>query len=198
MKPITINTHIACSNNSKCSVRYILKATTRSLESVLLVHFLLQSTTYGHESSTSLSNDTYYDLLINACVSYNKTKKVNICRRKNVYNRNIDDTYVDHPTACFDHVPNSPNGGIDLPPDEFYQVHTLSSRHPPSPRPGNSSRPSFRQQSQNSGPAKPIRRYDSPIFLPPQSYQLLSQDAMKAMKAYNTEAINRIHQRKVH
>ena len=44
--------------------------------------------------------------------------------------------YVDHPTACIDHVPNSPYGGIDLPPDEFYQEHALSSRHPPSPRTG--------------------------------------------------------------
>ena len=92
---------------------------------------------------------------------------------------------------------NSPYGGIDLPPDEFYQVHPLSSRHPPSPRPGHPSRP-FRPQSQNSGPTKPIRRYDGPIFLPPQIYKLLSQDAMKALKAYNTEAINRFHQRKVH
>ena len=50
----------------------------------------------------------------------------------------------------------------------------------------------------NSGPTKPIRRYDGPIFLPPQIYKLLSQDAMKAMKAYNIEAINRLHQRKVH
>ena len=45
---------------------------------------------------------------------------------------------------------------------------------------------------------KPIRRYDGPIFLPPQIYKLLSQDAMKALKAYNTEAITRFHQRKVH
>ena len=51
---------------------------------------------------------------------------------------------------------------------------------------------------QHSGPTKPIRRYDGPIFLPPQIYKLLSQDAMKALKAYNTEAINRFHQRKVH
>ena len=50
----------------------------------------------------------------------------------------------------------------------------------------------------NSGPTKPIRRYDGPIFLPPQIYKLLSQDAMKALKAYNIEAINRLHQRKVH
>ena len=119
-----------------------------------------------------------------------------ICKRRNVYTTNIDDTYVDHPTACIDHVPNSPYGGIDLPPDEFYQVHTHSSRHPPSPRPGNPSR--LRPQSQNSGPTKPIRSYDGPIFLSPQIYKLLSQDAMKALKAYNTEAINRFHQRKVH
>ena len=92
----------------------------------------------------------------------------------------------------------SPYGGIDLPPDEFYQVHALSSRHPPSSRPGNPSIPSFRPQSQNSGPTKPIRRYDGPIFLPPQIYKLLSQDAMKALKAYNLEAITRFHQRKVH
>ena len=89
--------------------------------------FLLdvQSTTYGHGSSTSLSYDTYYDLLINACVRYDKTKKANIGKRRNVYNTNMYDTYVDQPTACIDHVPNSPYGGIDLPPDEFYQVHTL-------------------------------------------------------------------------
>ena len=30
------------------------------------------------------------------------------------------------------------------------------------------------------------------------SLKLLSQDAMKALKAYNTEAINRFHKRKVH
>ena len=127
-----------------------------------------------------------------------KTKKATIGKRRNVYNTNIDNTYVDHPTAFLDHVPDSPYGGIDLPPDEFYQVHTFSSRHPPSPRPDNPSRPPFRTQSLDSGPQKSIRRYDGPIFLPPQIYKLLSQDAMKALKAYNTEAINRFHQRKVH
>ena len=178
----------------------LLQTAVRSTNDLRIVETLdeFQSTTYGHGSSTSLSYDTYYDLLINACVRYDKTKKANIGKRRNVYNTNIDDTYVDHHTACIDHVPNSPYGGIDLPPDELYQVNTLSSRHPPSQRPGNPSRPSFRPQFQNSGPTKPIRRYDGPIFLPPQIYKLLSQDAMKALKAHNTEAINRFHQRKVH
>ena len=53
-------------------------------------------------------------------------------------------------------------------------------------------------QSQHSGPQKSIGRYDGPIFQPPQIYKLLNQDSMKALKAYNTEAINRFHQRKVH
>ena len=175
----------------------LLQTAVRTINDLRIVETLdeFQSTTYGHGSSTSLSYDTYYDLLINR---YDKTKKANIGKRRNVYNTNIDETYVDHPTPCINHVPNPLYGGIDLPPDEFYQVHTLSSRHPPSPRPGHPSRPSFRPQSQHSGPTKLIRKYDGPIFLPPQINKLLSQDALKALKAYNTEAINRFHQRKVH
>ena len=178
----------------------LLQTAVRSINDLRIVETLdeFKSTTYGHGSSTSLSYDTYYDLLINACVRYDKTKKANIGKRRNVYATNIDDAYVAHPTACIDYVPNSPYGGIDLPPDEFYQVHALSSRHPSSPRPGNPSKPSFRPQSQHSGPTKPIRRYDGPIFLRPQIFKLLRQDAMKALKAYNTEAINGFHQRKVH
>ena len=178
----------------------LLQTAVTSINDLRIVETLdeLQNTTYGHGSSTSFSYETYYDLLINACVRYDKTKKANIGKRRNVYNTNIYDTYVVHPAACIDHVPDSPYGGIDLPPDEFYQVQTLFSGHPPSPRPGNPSRPSFKSQSQFSGPQQSIRRYDGPIFLPPQIYKIMSQDAMKALKAYNTEAINRFHQRKVH
>ena len=126
----------------------LLQTAVRSINDLRIVETLdeFQSTTYGHGSSTSLSYETYYDLLllINACARYDKTRKANIGKRRNVYITNIDDTYVDHPTACIDHVPYSPYGGIDLSPHEFYQVNTLSSRHPPSPRPGNPSRPSFR------------------------------------------------------
>ena len=97
-----------------------------------------------------------------------------------------------------DYVPDSPHGGIDLPPDAFYQIHALSSRHPPPTRPGNPFKPPFQPHSQQSGPQKSLKRVDGPIYLPPQIYKLLSQDAMKALKAYNIEAINIFHQRKVH
>ena len=178
----------------------LLQTAVRSINDLRIVETLdeFQSTTHGHGSSSSLSYDTYYDLHVNTCVRYDKTKKANIGKRRNVYATNIDETYIDSPTDCIDHVPDSPYGGIDLPPDEFYQVHALSSRHPPSQRPGQPSRPPFRPHSQHSGPTEPIRRYDEPIFLPHQIYKILSQDAMKALKAYNTKAITRYHQRKVH
>ena len=99
---------------------------------------------------------------------------------------------------AFDYVPDSFHGGIDFPPDEFYQIHALSSRHPPPPRPDNPSKPPFRPQSPQSGPHKPFKRYDGHIYLPPQIFTLLSQDAMKSLKAYNTETINRFPQRKLH
>ena len=178
----------------------LLQTAVRSINDLRIVATLdeFQSTTHGHGSSTSLSYDTYYDLLINTCVRYDNTKKANIGQIRNVYATNIDETYVDPPTACIDYVPHSPYGGMDLPPDEFYQVHALSSRHPPSQRPGQPTRPPFRPQSQDPRPTNPIRRYDGPIFLPPQIYWLLSEDALKALKAYKTEAINRFHKKKVH
>ena len=43
IKPIAINTHIDCLNNSKCSVRYIFKATKQGALKVTLYHFLLST-----------------------------------------------------------------------------------------------------------------------------------------------------------
>ena len=138
----------------------LLQTAVRSINDLRIVETLdeFQSTTHGHRSSTSLSSQTYCELLINACVRYEKTKKANIGKRRNIYNFNIDTTYVDYPTDVFDYVSDSPNRGIDLPPDEFYHIHALSSRHPPPPRPGNPSKPPFRPHSQQSGPQKNFKK----------------------------------------
>ena len=58
----------------------VLQTAVRSINDLRIVETLdeFQSTTYGHGSTTSLSYETYYDLLINACVRYDKTKKGNI------------------------------------------------------------------------------------------------------------------------
>ena len=63
----------------------LLQTAVRSINDLRIVETLdeFQSTTHGHGSSTSLSYDTYYDLLIKACVWYDKTKKANIGKRRN-------------------------------------------------------------------------------------------------------------------
>ena len=40
LQPIAINTHIDCANNSKCSVRDILRATKQGAFESVFVHFL--------------------------------------------------------------------------------------------------------------------------------------------------------------
>ena len=81
--------------------------------------------------------------------------------KRKVYNSNIDSTHVDYSPDVSDFVPDSPYVGIDLPPDEFYQIHALSSRHSTPHRPGNPSKPPFRPQSQQSAPQKSFKSYDA-------------------------------------
>ena len=65
----------------------------------------------------------------------------NIGKRRNVCNSLVEPAYVDYPQDASDFVQESPYGGIDLPLDELYQMHALSSRQPPPSRPGSSSKP---------------------------------------------------------
>ena len=65
----------------------------------------------------------------------------------------------------------------------------------PPPIPGTLSKPPFRHQSQQSGPQKSFKRsYLSAI----PNLQIVETRCLRALKAYNTNAINRFHQRKVH
>ena len=60
------------------------------------------------------------------------TMKANTGKRRNVYNSTVGPAYVDYPQDASDLAQESPYGVIDLNSDEFYQIHALSSRHPPS------------------------------------------------------------------
>ena len=73
-------------------------------------------------------------------------------KRRNVYNSIVQPTYVDYRQDASDFVQESSYGGIDLPSDEFYQINTLSSRHPPHSRPDSPSKPPFRPNLNNQDP----------------------------------------------
>ena len=82
--------------------------------------------------------------------------------------------------------------GIDMPSDEFYNIHTtqyvppMSSRHklqPRLPKPN---------QSPETFPKKQTKqRWTGPIYLPAHIYKLLSQEVKDAVQKYNAEAIQK-------
>ena len=94
----------------------LLQNELKSINDLRIVETLgeFQSTTHGHGSSTSLSYQTYYDLLINACIRYDNTKKANIGKRKNINNSTVEPAYVDYLQDASDLEQESPYGGIDL------------------------------------------------------------------------------------
>ena len=62
----------------------LLQTAVRCINDLRIVETLdeFQSTTHGQGSSTSLSYQTYYDLLIIACVRNDKTKKANTAKEE--------------------------------------------------------------------------------------------------------------------
>ena len=178
----------------------LLQTAVRSINDLRIVKTLdeFQSTTHGHGSSTSISYQTYYDLLINACVRYDKTKKANIGKRRNVYNSIVDPAYVDYHQDASDFVPESPYGGIDLPPDEFYQIHALPSRHPHLPGLAVQNHLSdLITQSLQSGPSHPSkcdRILNFYTFIPfLQYFQSVFQDSsVQVTEGFGSEGLKQV------
>ena len=65
MKPITINTHIDCLNNSKCSVRDILLATKQgAFESVFGTFSVTQHYNHTHNNTRTTTQEQQHNVLI--------------------------------------------------------------------------------------------------------------------------------------
>ena len=65
----------------------LLQNAVRPINDLRIVETLdeFESITTGYGKSSSLKYQTYYNLLINACVRYDRTKKANIARRGHIY-----------------------------------------------------------------------------------------------------------------
>ena len=47
------------------------------------------------------------------------------------------------------------------------------------------------QKANPSAPKKPFKEHDIPVYVPAEVYELLSPEAVAALKKYNTEAMNK-------
>ena len=77
----------------------LLQNAVRPINDLRIVETLdeFQSITIGYGRSTSLKYQTYYDLLINACTRYDRTKKANVAKRGHIYQTTYtqgDDNFI--------------------------------------------------------------------------------------------------------
>ena len=79
----------------------LLQNAVRSINDLRIVETLdeFQSITTGYGRSFSLKYQTYYDLLVNACVRYDRTKKANVAKRGHIYQTTFsqsNDNLINH------------------------------------------------------------------------------------------------------
>ena len=142
-----------------------------------------------------LEYQTYNDLLINACVRYDRTRKANIAKRGHIYQTSftpINDGFIDQ-------LPSETPGwgsymGIDTPSDEIYTINSNQSGPPVSAR--HNLQPRLLRSNPNTKPntfPKKLTRqkWTGPTYLPGYIYKLLSQEARDALQKYNVEAIQK-------
>ena len=171
----------------------LLQNAIRPINDLRIVETLdeFQSITSGYSRSSNLKGETYYDLLINACVRYGRTKKANIATRGHIYQATFTPNTEDFISQLPSEPPDSdPYMGIDTPSDEFYNINTNQSRHKLQPRLLRSN-PNTKT---NTLPKKPARqKWTGPIYFPGYIYKLLNQEERDALQKYNVQAIQKFN-----
>ena len=111
----------------------LLQNAVRPINDLRMVETLgeFQSITPGYGRSSSLKYQTYYDLLINACVRYDRTKKANIAKRGHIYQTTFTQGNDNFIGQILSETPiGDPYMGIDIPSEEFYNINTNQSGPP--------------------------------------------------------------------
>ena len=136
----------------------------------------LSSSTPG----STMNYDNYLTLLQNACIRYDSTHTSRPSpASRAAYQHELSPAQHDNPYS--QDYSSSGYGGIDMPAEEFYQVHITNLNRPP---PVSSITPRKPTPSPPHGSPNP-RRSPGPIFLPANIYKLLSDVAIKELKKHN-------------
>ena len=130
----------------------------------------------------TMGYDNYLTLLQNACIRYDSThtSKPSPASRA-AYQHPLSPDQHDNPYPQDYSSSGTPYGGIDMPAEEFYQVHTTNLNRPPSVSTITPKKPTPSPPTDRPTP----RRYPGPIFLPVNIYKLLSDVAIKELKKHN-------------
>ncbi len=166
-----------------------LKNAVSTLDSLNVVETYERVIKMTNPDSSEMDYDTYFDLLIDTCVIHDKKNKSKPSRTSRaVYQHEIEED--DNHSSYID---------IDDINDEIYQVNATNiNRKPPmlSPahrRPHSNNNNRSNNNSNYKDNSKP--KYNGPIYLPKEIYNMLSEEAKKSLDKYNKERIKEFHER---
>ena len=130
----------------------------------------------------TMGYDNYLTLLQNACIRYDSNLKSRPSpASRAAYQHEHSHDQHDHSYPQDYSSSGTTYGGIDMPAEQFYQVHTTNLNRPP-----NISTITPRKPPSSPPPGRPTpRRSPGPIFLPDNIYKLLSDMAIKELKKHN-------------
>ena len=129
-----------------------------------------------------MAYDNYLTLLQNPCIRYDSNLKSRPSPgSRAVYQHELSLDQHDNPYPQDYSFTGTTYGGIDMPAEEFYQVHTTNLTRPP-----NFSTLTPRKPTTAPPTGRPTpRRSPGPIFLPASIYKLLSDVAIKELKKHS-------------
>ena len=130
----------------------------------------------------TMGYDNYLILLQNACIRYDSNlKSRHSPASRAAYQHDQSHDQHDNPSSQDYSSTGTTYGGINMPAEEFYHVHTTNIT-----RPHNVSSLTTRKPTTAPSTGSPTpRRSPGPIFLPANIYKLLSDVAIKELKKNN-------------
>ena len=131
---------------------------------------------------SKMDYDNYLTLLQNACIRYDSTHTSRPSHASRAaYQHELSPDHHDNPYPQDNSSSGTTYAGIDMPAEEFYQVHTTNLNRPPNVSTITPRKPT---PSPPHGSPSP-KRSPGPIFLPANIYKLLSDVAIKELKKHN-------------
>ena len=130
----------------------------------------------------TMGYDNYLTLLQNACIRYDSHLKSRPSpASRAAYQHELSHDHYDNSYPQDYSSTGTTYGGIDMPAEEFYQVHTTNLNRPPNVSTITPKKPPTAPPTGRPTP----RRSPGPIFLPANIYKLLSDVAIKELKKHN-------------
>ena len=130
----------------------------------------------------TMGYDNYLTLFQNACIRYDSNLKSRPSpASRAAYQHELSHDQHDNPYPQDSSSTGTTYGGIDMPDEEFYQVHTTNLNRPPNVSTITPRKPTTAPPTGRPNP----RRSPGPIFLPANIYKPLSDVAIKELKKHN-------------